>query len=456
MRLAPKLILALTLPICAVITVHAMWSIDAVVERMRRTAATDLHLRGRTLALAVEAMLARGDEAGARRLVDAVSAEYEQSEVRWVPGASADVPARPDHLVQVVPVHAGAQVPGHLLLSVSSATARDEVREIVVHTAVTAALLLVACGLMIALASVRLVGRPLAAVAGQVRRIADGDLTGRAAVDSDDEIGRLAEQVNAMTARLRETREALTKEAERRVAALDELRHAERLKTVGQLASGVAHELGTPLNVVAGRARMIARGQVEGKDLVESANIIVEQTQRMSKLITHLLTYARRRPSPRQKLDLAAQIDHAITLVEPLTRKARVTPRIEAGVGPFVVEGDTAQVEQVLANLLMNATQAMPDGGEVTVKLERVHEARDEETPIDFVRVSVIDQGIGMSPEVRARIFEPFFTTKDVGAGTGLGLSVAYGIVRDHGGWIDVDSAPGEGTTFRVHFPAVA
>jgi signal transduction histidine kinase len=318
------------------------------------------------------------------------------------------------------------------------------------------ALPLLACMVVVAATVQRLVVRPLGRISQQVRRIADGDLSGRVGLDHDDEIGRLAEQIDAMTERLQDARDQLTAEAERRVAALDELRHAERLKTVGQLASGVAHELGTPLNVVEGRARMIARGQIEGKDVVDSALIIVEQTQRMSKLIRHLLTYARRRPAPRQRIDLAAHVGHAAALIEPMAHKARVQIRVEAGEGPFAVDGDMAQVEQVLANLLMNATQAMtPQGGEVLVRLERLSGATHPEGHTgDFVRVSVADRGVGMTPEVQARIFEPFFTTKDVGVGTGLGLSVAFGIVRDHGGWIEVESAPGEGSTFRLHLPA--
>lgn len=233
------------------------------------------------------------------------------------------------------------------------------------------------------------------------------------------------------------------------------LRHAARLETVGQLAAGFAHELGTPLNVILGRARMISRRQVEGDAAVESAEIIIGQARRMAELVRHLLTFARRRPSPTTRLDLAKVVEGARALLAPVAHKRRASLDIELPEARCISPGDAGALEQMLANVVMNAIDAMPLGGAVRLRLDRAegtHPRTGAEGPWHTIRVS--DQGPGIPPEVRERVFEPFFTTKDVGEGTGLGLSVAYGIVRDHGGWIDIAEAePDRGAEVTIWLP---
>jgi signal transduction histidine kinase len=238
-----------------------------------------------------------------------------------------------------------------------------------------------------------------------------------------------------------------------RIAALEQLRHADRLKTVGQLASGVAHELGTPLNVVSGRANMIARGMVEGDAVTDSARIIAEQAARIAAIIRQLLDFSRRRGPSLGPVDLRPIAARTIELLGTLARKRSVTLAVESPAAALSARVDPGQIQQVLTNLVVNGLQAMPEGGTLTIRLDRRHATppADVGGPSgEFATVTVEDHGAGIAPENLPRVFEPFFTTKEVGEGTGLGLSVAYGIVREHGGWIDVQSVPGQRTRFTV------
>jgi signal transduction histidine kinase len=236
-----------------------------------------------------------------------------------------------------------------------------------------------------------------------------------------------------------------------------QLRHADRLSTVGSLAAGIAHELGTPLMVVRGRAkRILGRARQEGGD---DALIIVEQADRMAAIIRQLLDYARQRSAVKAPADVAALARETLTMLRPFAAKQSVTLRIDASSAtPTPV--DAGQIQQVLANLVMNGVQAMRTGGELLVAIERVppgaaHPAADASADpgAEYLRVRVVDQGVGIRPEHLRHVFDPFFTTKDIGEGTGLGLSVTHGIVAEHGGWIDVASEVGVGTTFTVHLP---
>src|SRR5262249_4364200 len=237
------------------------------------------------------------------------------------------------------------------------------------------------------------------------------------------------------------------------------LRHADRLNTVGKLASGIAHELGTPLNVVSGRARMIASGDLDGREVKESAETIVAQADRMVRIIRQLLDFARRRTAQKAPESLPELARRTVALLGPIADERGVTLEVAEGGGPLRAEVDAVQLEQALTNLVVNGIQAMPKGGTVTVSVsrERARPPADHGgTEQDWVKIEVADQGVGMAPETRAHVFEPFFTTKPVGEGTGLGLAVTYGIVQEHGGWIDVASELGAGSRFRVYLPGEA
>ena len=244
-------------------------------------------------------------------------------------------------------------------------------------------------------------------------------------------------------------REHLERERQQHALTVDQLRHADRLNVIGTLAAGVAHEIGTPLNVISGNAELIVRTRNEG-EIRSMASTIRDQTDKISAIIRHLLDFGRRAGVKKATLDLGELARSAATLLTPIARKRDIVLVVEPGDAPVEVRGNLSELEQVVSNLVLNAIQAM-DHGKITLRVG-VTSRPDAETDT-FGAIIVEDEGPGIGADVLPHIFEPFFTTKGVGEGTGLGLSVSYGIVRDHGGSIEVESTRGRGARFTVLLP---
>ncbi len=361
-----------------------------------------------------------------------------------------------DRLVTYVPLHVGPQAEGALEVSEPlqpyHARWREEVWAVLGRAGVGAAASILAVS---ALGFV-MVGRPTRRLRDFARRIGAGDLGGSLHVRQRDEIGELAAEMNRMCERLREANDRLQRETAARIGAIEQLRHADRLRTVGTLASGIAHELGTPLNVVAGRAKMVASGEATGAEAADSCRIVVEQVDRIAKIIRQLLDFARRRAPDRGPCQLEGLARQTLNLLSPMAQKRGVTLELEPSTADLQAEIDAGQVQQALANLVVNGIQSMKRAGKVTVGLSPAHltpPADPGGPPGDYARLTVKDEGAGIPEELLPRIFEPFFTTKEVGEGTGLGLSVAYGIARDHGGWIAAESCADGGSRFDLVLP---
>lgn len=317
--------------------------------------------------------------------------------------------------------------------------------------------ILVACTAAVYVLGAWYVGRPVERLRDRLRAIADGDLDSPLVLAQKDEIGDLACEIEGMCRKLGETRRALAAETEARIEALEQLRHTDRLTTIGQLAAGVAHELGTPLAVISGRAEMIVDGEATGERTAASARVILDQSQHMADMIRQLLDFSRQR-GPRFGLtSIRAVVGRTIDILAPVARRRRIELSTALADDPLLVSADEHQIEQALVNLVVNAMQATKDGGriEVTTAGRRARPPGDGGPDGDFACVAVTDHGAGIPPEHLPRVFEPFFTTKEPGEGTGLGLAVAHGIVRDHGGWMEVESRPGEGSRFAFYLPAM-
>jgi PAS domain S-box-containing protein len=221
------------------------------------------------------------------------------------------------------------------------------------------------------------------------------------------------------------------------------LRRAERLAELGTLASGMAHEIGTPMNVILGRAEyLLQRTADEG--MKKGLATIVAQVERITKVMNQLLTFARRKPSERRAVDFGEIVEDSLEMFQERITHSRVTVErtIESSLPPVLADRD--QLIQVLINLVMNSLHAMPEGGRLGLSLDRENR---------HVRLGVSDTGHGMPEEIRSKIFDPFFTTKDFGKGTGLGLTVVKGIIEEHGGTIAVESVVDKGTTFWIRLP---
>ena len=293
----------------------------------------------------------------------------------------------------------------------------------------------------------------------KTRLISAGNLQGPIHLGTRDELAELGESLNRMCEQLAESQGKIHEETAARIAAMEQLRHADRLKTVGRMASGIAHELGTPLSVVSGRAGLIGSGKLTADEVSQSAAAIKAESEKMTKIIRQLLDFARASKPQKTAVDLRPVVSQTVDLLRPLAEKRKVELRLAAGGDPAVAEIDAGQIQQVLTNLIVNAVEAMPGGGkaEIAVRSQAACPPAGGETrPSMYFAVEVRDEGVGIAEEHVWRLFEPFFTTKEVGEGTGLGLSIAYGIVQEHGGWIDVTSRPGEGSRFTVFLPAGA
>jgi signal transduction histidine kinase len=238
-------------------------------------------------------------------------------------------------------------------------------------------------------------------------------------------------------------RRMMSSEREAHVQVQHQLEHADRLAVVGQLAAALAHELGTPLAIVAGRARLLT-GQVAPAAVEQNARVIVEQSDRMAHFIRQLLDFARQRQPRKAAYDLRVVVRQAVSLLAPMAKTRGVALEWSEPPEALVVNVDASQIGQVLTNLVVNALHATPRGGSITFA------ARGEPAS---VRLSVQDTGSGIAADDLPRLFEPFFTTKETGEGTGLGLSIAAKVVRDHGGHLDVESEPGHGACFTIHLP---
>ena len=296
------------------------------------------------------------------------------------------------------------------------------------------------------------VARPLERVRSQARAVGSGEVGIRLGLRRRDEIGQLAREMDAMCERIVAERLRLAAHTEERIASLEQLRHTDRLTTMGQLASGVAHELGTPLNVVAQRAKMIENSSAEATSK-SNARIIQEQVARMIVIIRQLLDFSRRQSPRLGVVSVRDIVTKTLDLLGPLIAKHAVQASLDVPDEALLVRADRNQLQQVLTNVVMNSVQAMPHGGRLDVRVRAAH-ARPPGDPTapgeEYVAVSVEDEGSGIPRDHLSRIFEPFFTTKGIGEGTGLGLSVAYGIVQEHGGWIDVESEVGKGSRFTI------
>lgn len=223
----------------------------------------------------------------------------------------------------------------------------------------------------------------------------------------------------------------------------EQLRRTERIAELGTLASGMAHEIGTPMNVILGRAEYLM-DRVTEEPIKKGLKTIITQVERITKVMNQLLSFARRKAPERSELDLRNVIDNVMEMFQERLSRSQVTVGMMLEDSCPMVLADADQMSQVLINLIMNAVHAMPDGGTLRVDL-----AQEK----DMVKLTVADTGHGIPRDVVKKVFDPFFTTKEFGKGTGLGLTVVKGIIEEHQGSIVVESEEGKGTTVTIRLP---
>lgn len=306
------------------------------------------------------------------------------------------------------------------------------------------------------------VDRPLARVIAGVRRVQSGDLSARIDLTGRNEFAELAREFDSLTETLDQTRRELAREAETRARLETEMQRANRLAVVGELAATLAHEIGSPLQVLNGRARELTGRTDLSPPVLRSVTIMLQQTERVHGIIERLLNVARRKAPTVARFDVRESVKQVVELLSTQVRHAGVHLTTEISEVPLL-QGDPAQIQQVLLNLLQNALRASFKGTQVRVSVSCSSFARSTTShtsqPVPSVAIGVEDEGIGIPAELRERVFEPFFTawTHDTTReGTGLGLAVVRSIVRDHDGVVNVTPGDRSGSRFVVHLPLTA
>lgn len=327
----------------------------------------------------------------------------------------------------------------------------------------TVALLLVV-GLVAALIFRRLIHQPIGRLQEGTRRVASGDLETRIRVRGHHELALLAGDFNRMAEDLSRAHRERTewsqnledkvqeKTAELR-SAQRQVMHMEKMASLGKLSATVAHELNNPIAGMLTYARLIERELAEQpiepatrEELERYLHLVQQECARCGSIINNMLVFARRTGSEMTSVDLNEVVDRSLMLVRHRLDLSGTELRSTLLEGDARVVADAGQVQQAMLALLVNAVEAMKEGGVLTVRLEEEAHA---------VHIDIEDTGPGIAPEVLPLIFEPFFSTKDKESGVGLGLAVVYGIVHRHGGTIDVESEPGAGTKFHLRFPRI-
>lgn len=473
MRLVFKFVLALFICACGVLVVFTYINIRGQAAIFEADIVRDQQAMGRAVGVAAEAVWATYGRARALELIEEANEREASMSIRWMePWPDALPEHRPSvtegqlerlrrgeslvhverrgfgdgSIVSYRPIMHGERLVGLLELAESLEAERKFMRARITRTLLQGGTLAALSTLIALLLGARFVGQPIHKLIAAARRIGGGDFSARIQLEQHDELAELAQEMNDMALRLAQ--------------AIEQVRHADRLTTVGKLASGIAHELGTPLHVVAGRAKMIASGNLDGEAAARNAQVIAVQAERMTEIIRQLLDFARQRSPRKAAYDLRLTASETVRLLSSLAEKREVALELEEGDAPVTALVDPLQLHQAFANLVVNAIHSSSAGGRVLVDVA----TEDVETPAAasgarpgrYVRLRVRDDGCGMSSDVLEKIFDPFFTTKEVGEGTGLGLSVAYGIVREHAGWIDVQTEHGAGSSFSIYLPQEA
>jgi signal transduction histidine kinase len=320
----------------------------------------------------------------------------------------------------------------------------------------TTTALVVLLSVLILITVRRNVSRPIRELIQRIREIGHGRWEQRISISGQDEIALLAREFNIMSEELQRTYTNFVKEQGEKIKLERDLRHSERLASIGQLAAGLAHELGTPLNIISGRAEYLSRRPRSADEIKDNLEVIRSQSDRIASIVRRLLEFARRKEPNFRPVDVPALLDNIHHMLEHQLQAKHIQVEFESSRSLPILYADPDLLQQVFLNLYSNALHALRDGGLIHIGAEIIDKGNRSwpfENGAGRLRIIFEDNGAGIAREHLDRVFDPFFTTKDIGEGTGLGLSVTYGIIKDHGGEIRVESEHGQFTRFIIDLP---
>lgn len=294
------------------------------------------------------------------------------------------------------------------------------------------------------------IGRPLAQLDRAMAAVAEGALDTVVSPGRPDEVGRVLSRFDRMRRELQRAHDRLQREQDAHRTTLERLADADRLVTVGQLAAGLAHEIGSPLQILHGRAQKLASDVGRQPELVRAVEIVVAQAERITRIVRRLLQLARPRAGERRVTDVVVCIGEVVDLLELEARRRGVSLGLDAGPELPAVDADPDALQQIVFNLARNGLAAIGPGGWVRIRVRVVAATPDAPRTLDLV---VADDGRGMSEELRAQVFEPFFTTRAREGGVGLGLAVVRSLVEAQGGSVSAQGRAEGGTEFVVRMP---
>jgi two-component system NtrC family sensor kinase len=316
--------------------------------------------------------------------------------------------------------------------------------------------------LIVDLLARRLIHRRVAVIVSTMKNVAVGDISARTPVGLEDELGSVAaglndmlermehfnielqHRVEAATTQLRERNVELEDSYRRVVVLRDALAHAERMAAVGQMAANVAHQVGTPLNLISGYVQMVREGNADPRTR-ERLEIVERQIQQVTGVLRSMLDHARQR-SPREVVDVAQVVRYACDTAQPQLALAGIELRVHLDARLPSIEADATQLELVVINLIKNSLDAMPYGGTLTISASEIETG---------VEIAVADTGSGIPAEMLARVFEPWVTSKTIAQGTGLGLAIAREVIEAHGGTIAIRNVEHGGAIVTIQLPRV-
>jgi two-component system, NtrC family, sensor kinase len=374
-----------------------------------------------------------------------------------------------DNWVMSTAIREGGQVVGCLDLTVSKYRSNEVTESLVLRNLLLMLASLTVVFLVVHVFFLRNVRRPMKEMVRVMESAERGQLEVRAHVPSHDETGQLADHLNRMLDRLMNFNTELARKVEEATGELasrnvelkrineelfetqKKLAHSERLAVAGQLAASLAHEIGTPLNSISGHVQLLARQKSGDEVAVRRLRIIETQIENIVRSVKHLLSWTHRLDLQISPVDLRHLLEESILLSSPGLHARKIVVRTDWPSRRTEVNADAGYLQQVFLNLVNNAMDAMPRGGELRLRLRPAPNGSP-----DRVIVEIEDTGEGIPRETLPHIFEPMFTTKRMGTGTGLGLAVCEQIIREHGGTIEVESEVGRGTLFRIVLPVGA